>query len=256
MKQFHAFMKKEFLESARTGKLLILSVLFLLFGIMNPATAKLTPWMMELMSESLAETGLIVSSVSVDALTSWAQFHKNVPVALIIFLLMFCGSFAGEYQKGTLIPILTKGMKRRVIVAAKTAAMLVFWTGGYWLCYAVTYGYNAYFWDNGIASSLGVSAACFYLFGVWMITALALASTLFRSASSVLLASGGLFLIFYLPGLLPPIQKYMPGYLLNAPLLPTGQAEPKDFLPVVCITILLSIIQYAAAVISFNRKKI
>ena len=124
MKQFHAFMKKEFLESARTGKLLILSVLFLLFGIMNPATAKLTPWMMELMSESLAETGLIVSSVSVDALTSWAQFHKNVPVALIIFLLMFCGSFAGEYQKGTLIPILTKGMKRRVIVAAKTAAML------------------------------------------------------------------------------------------------------------------------------------
>ncbi len=47
MKQFLTFTKKELLEQLRTGKLLILTILFILFGIMNPAMAKLTPWIME-----------------------------------------------------------------------------------------------------------------------------------------------------------------------------------------------------------------
>ena len=43
MKSLLAFMKKEYLEAARTGKIVILILLFVLFGIMNPAIAKLTP---------------------------------------------------------------------------------------------------------------------------------------------------------------------------------------------------------------------
>ncbi len=54
MKSFIAFMKKEWLEAARSGKLIILAILFLLFGIMNPAIAKLTPWIYELMAASIA----------------------------------------------------------------------------------------------------------------------------------------------------------------------------------------------------------
>ena len=50
MKQLAAFTQKEFLELFRTGRFLILAIIFLLFGIMNPAIAKLTPWMMELFS--------------------------------------------------------------------------------------------------------------------------------------------------------------------------------------------------------------
>ncbi len=85
MNAFIAFTKKEWLETIRSGKLVILTVLFLLFGIMNPAIAKLTPWMMELMSESLSGTGLIVTQIQVDALVSWTQFFKNIPIALIAF---------------------------------------------------------------------------------------------------------------------------------------------------------------------------
>ena len=48
MKAFVAFFKKECLETLRTGKLWILVALFVVFGVMNPAITKLTPWMMEL----------------------------------------------------------------------------------------------------------------------------------------------------------------------------------------------------------------
>ena len=55
-----AFLRKEWMEMTRTGRLLILTVIFLLFGIMNPAIAKLTPWLMDMMKESIAESGLNV----------------------------------------------------------------------------------------------------------------------------------------------------------------------------------------------------
>ena len=74
MRQLIAFTKKEFLEQCRTGKLLLFVIIFALFGIMNPAIAKLTPWMMDMMSEQFAESGMEIMAVEVDALTSWAQF--------------------------------------------------------------------------------------------------------------------------------------------------------------------------------------
>ena len=77
MKQLAAFFQKEWIEQMRSGKLFIIIVVFMLFGIMNPAMAKLTPWMMEMASESLAESGLVVNEVTVDAMTSWTQYYKN-----------------------------------------------------------------------------------------------------------------------------------------------------------------------------------
>ena len=44
MNGFFAFLKKELFELSRSGKLIIFGFVFVLFGIMNPAIAKLTPW--------------------------------------------------------------------------------------------------------------------------------------------------------------------------------------------------------------------
>ena len=67
-------------EVLRSGRLMILGLLFVLFGIMNPAIAKLTPWLLETLSDSLAESGMIVTDVKVSAMDSWVQFYKtNMP---------------------------------------------------------------------------------------------------------------------------------------------------------------------------------
>ena len=145
MKPLIAFMKKECLETVRTGKIIMLILLFVLFGIMNPAIAKLTPWMMEMMSDTIAESGLVVTDVQVDAMTSWTQFFKNIPVALIAFVLIFSDIFTKEYRTGTLLLVLTKGLSRYKVVLSKTLLLLLLWTAGYGLCFAITYGYNAYF---------------------------------------------------------------------------------------------------------------
>ena len=47
MTGYGAFVKKEFMEFYRSHKLLIILAVFLLLGMMNPLTAKITPQLVE-----------------------------------------------------------------------------------------------------------------------------------------------------------------------------------------------------------------
>lgn len=254
MRQLIVFAKKEFLELVRTGKLLILGIIFVLFGIMNPAIAKLTPWLMEMASEELADMGVMVAEAKVDAMTSWAQYYKNIPIACVIFVLFFSGILTSEYQKGTLINMLTKGLERWKVLAAKVFVMLTVWTAGYWLCYGITYGYNAFFWDNGIARHLAFSAFCVYLMGIWLISMIVLMSVFFSTNSAVLAAAGGVFLLFYLAGMISDIREYLPVRLLDASELLYGAAGSGEFTAAVVVVVLLSVLNMMIAAAGFNRK--
>lgn len=254
MKQFTSFFKKEITELVRTGKLALLLILFFLFGIMNPAIAKLIPWMMEAFAGSLAETGLAVTAVEVDALTSWTQFYKNIPMALIVFLLLFSGIFTSEYQKGTLVNVLTKGLPRWKVVTAKTVCMVGLWTVGYWLCYGVTYGYNAFFWDNSIADHLFFAAFCYYFAGIWLIAVMTIVATCLRTSSAVLLATGGVFAVMYLFSLIPMVEAYLPAKLMTSSALLNGAAVPSEYLCALLVTAVLVVLCFLLAVLCFNRK--
>ena len=251
-----AFMKKEWTENVRNSRLTLLVIIFILFGIMNPAIAKLTPWLMKTMAASLEETGLVVNSVEVDAMTSWAQFYKNIPMALVIYVLLFSSIITSECQNGTLIPILTKGLARSKVIIAKTTLMLVFWTLCYWLCYLITYGYNAYFWDNSIVSNLIFPAVCYYLFGIWIITLIPLMSTIASSSTYVLAGTAGIYLISYLISFPAALKKYTPARLAESTGLLIVQSSPSDYTLCIIIALLLSIINIIASVILFNRKNL
>ncbi|MBD5460846.1 MAG: ABC transporter permease subunit [Lachnospiraceae bacterium] len=256
MRQFTAFVKKEFLEQLRSGKLLILAFLFCLFGIMNPAMARLTPWLMELLSDQLAESGMIVAGVEVNALTSWTQYFKNMPIALMICIVMFSGILTSEYQSGTLIHIVTRGMKRWKILTAKTLIMAVFWTIGSLVCYGITYGYNAYFWDNSVAAHVFTAAFCGYLAGLWLITVIPLASACFDSAPAVVISVGAVYLAGYLAGLIPKLKSYTPVSLMNAWALLAGAESAENYGFAIAVAVALTALHIAAAAAVFNRKNL
>jgi len=256
MRSFIAFFKKEILESARSGKLMILGVLFFLFGVMNPAIAKLTPWLFEMLSESMAESGMIVTGVTVDANTSWTQFFKNIPMALIAFVLIYSGIFTKEYEKGTLVLMLTKGLARYKVILSKAAVILLVWNAGYWLCFAVTYGYNAYFWDNSVAVGLTAAVLNWWLFGMWVCCLTVLFSVLFTSYSSVLLGTGATVLGSYLLGLLPKVKAFMPTSLVNSGALLVGAEGSDVYVKALVVTVLTSLACIAASVPILNKKQI
>lgn len=256
MKSLIAFVKKEFLEQLRSGKLLILGILFVLFGVMNPAVAKLTPWLLELMSESLAESGMTVGEVTVTAMDSWVQFFKNIPMALIVFVLLQGSIFTKEYSSGTLVLCLTKGLERFKVVVSKALTMTVLWTVGYWICFWVTYAYNAYYWDNSVAQSLAFSAVCWWLFGVLTISLTTLFSTLFRSSSGVILGTGATVLASYLLSLLPKLSELMPTLLMDGTSLIYGYAEAEKYVTALVITSVASVLCFALSIPVFNKKQL
>lgn len=215
MRSLIAFMKKEWMEQARSGRLMILGLVFVLLGIMNPAVAKLTPWLFEIMADSLAESGMVVTAVEVDAMTSWVQFFKNVPMGLIAF-----------------------------------------WTVYYWVCYAITYGYNAYFWDNSVASNLMFSVVCWWLFGIWVIALAVLFSAMATANSTVLAGTGAVAVSAYLLGLLPAFKEYSPSLLMDGNSLIYGMAEPETYVAAIVVTVVLSVLCLGLSIPVLDKKRI
>lgn len=256
MTSFFAFLKKEWMQQVRSGRLVLLGLLFLAFGIMNPAMAKLTPWLMDILSESLESSGITVTPVPITAMDSWVQFYKNLPLCLIFFILAESSIFTKEYQTGTLVLSLTRGLSRHQIVTAKTSVLVVLWTVGYWLCFAVTYGYNAYFWDNSIAAHLLFAAGCWWLFGLWIVLMVVFFSVWAQDNTIVLAGTGSIVLAVWLLGFLPRLSKLVPTHLTDGMALLLQQAEPKEYLSALLITVVLSVLCFVIAFPLFAKKDI
>jgi len=254
MRGFVAFVKKELLERLRAGRLIILGLVFFLLGVMNPAIAKLTPWLLEAMSDSLAESGMTVTEVTVDAMTSWVQFFKNIPMGLIVFVLLESGSLTREYQSGSLIPVITKGLSRRSVILAKTGVLFALWTVCFWLCYGVTYLYNDVFWDNSIAHHLLLASAAWWLLGLWTLSLCVLFSASAKSNGAVLLGTGGVFLLSYLVTLFPKLARFSPAYLMGSQSLLTQLKDPSDLLPAAAIALTLTLLSTLASIPILNRR--
>ena len=256
MRSLLAFLKKEITEQMRSGRLVLLLILFVLFGIMNPAVAKITPWLLEALGDSLAQNGMIITEVEVSALDSWVQFFKNIPMALIAFVLLQSSIFTREYSSGTLVLSLTKGLERYKVVVSKAVVLTLLWTVGYWICFAITYGYNAYFWDNSIAEDLAFSGICWWMFGVWVISIVVLFSTIAKANIGVLVLSGGVVLLSYLVGMIPKIGRYFPTYLTDGNSLIYGVADAEKYTWAIVITSVITMGCFVASVPIFNKKQL
>ena len=256
MKSLLAFIKKEWMDLIRSGRLMILLIIFLLFGIMNPAIAKLTPWMMEMMAESMEQSGLMVTEVTVDAMTSWTQFFKNIPMGLIAFVLISSNLFTKEYSAGTLILVLTKGLNRYKVVVAKAVILFMTWSVCYFMCFGVTYAYNAYFWDNSVAHNLMEAVMFYWIAGVFIVALVVLFSVVFSNSTGVLLGTGGVIAASYLVAMVPKVAIFLPTKLMSTAGLLAGVDDVADYREALIVTIVIIVLAFIASVPILNKKKL
>lgn len=255
MRAFVAFLKKECLAQLRGGKLAILLGVFFLLGIMNPAVAKLTPWLLETLSESV-EGGIALPTVTeITALDCWVQFYKNLPIGLIVFIIVEGGIFTREYSSGTLVLSLTKGLSRYKVVLAKAAVLTVLWSVCYLLCFAITYISGDLFWDNSVAGNICFAVFSWWLFGMLAVALVTLFSILSASSVGVYLGTGGVILASYAVGMLPKVGKYLPTMLADGNSLINGTLGAGDYTAATVITSVLIVGSLSLAVPIFNKKQ-
>lgn len=254
MKSYLAFTKKEFTEAFRNYKLFILAAIFLLLGMMNPITAKITPQMLK----TLMPAGISIKIAEPTALDSWAQFFKNVPqMGLIVLVIVFSGIMSNEFSRGTLINILTKGLARRTVILSKFTMASVLWTACYILCSGVTYAYTAYFWKGDNVPNILFAVFCLWLFGILLLALMMLSGVLFKSGYGSLLFTGGFAAILLLLNIAPKLQKYNPVSLAsNNMALLTGKMTAADFRWPVILAIAAIIAFLISSIALFNRKQV
>lgn len=252
MSQWIAFTKKELMESARTYKLLIILSVFIMFGIVNPVTAKLLPDLLA----SLMDDGVQIILQDPTPIDAWAQFYKNMATQLILFVIMYSGIVSNELEKGTLVHLVTKGLSRKTIILSKYTVLILIWTIAYWICFGTTYVYTLYLLP-GHVDNIFIGALFMWLYGVFILSILILSSVVVPNIYGALMMIGGIVMMMMLVNTVPNIVKYNP-YVLNSDVMQfiTGEIVAADLYIVSIMTIMLSIFFVFLATLLFRKMRL
>lgn len=210
MMGFWTLLGKELREQLRTGRLVAVGAVFVLFGIVGPLTDR---YMKELIDAIGSQSGGFTVTVPPPSLEgSASQILKNLSqFGIICALLLAMGSVAWEKDRGTAGMILTKPASRASFLAAKLVAMAATLALSVALGCGLGYLYTTLLYPTTFPLP-GYLAMCLLLW--WMLVAFAaitmLGSTLTRSATAA--AGIGLvaLLVLSLIAALPVVGPYMP----------------------------------------------
>ncbi|MGM0173742.1 ABC transporter permease [Enterococcus sp. DIV0800] len=254
MRNLIYFTKKELFESWRTYRLLILLIVFLILGLMNPLMAKLTPEIFKMtIGKSLAQT--IPEPTSLD---SWTQFYKNMTqIGLVVFALMFSGTVSNEVNQGTLINLVTKGLHRWTVIIGKLISLIFQWSLCLVLSFLITWAYTLYYFPDDKSPYLLQAVFPLWLFGMLLMGLVLFASTVARNSYEGLLITGGGVVILGLLNLFDQVKKYNPISLTTENLDFLQKAELfQDYLSAMIISCLLFVLLIILSILLFNKKRL
>ncbi len=252
MNGYVAFLKKEFLENIKNYRVLILFAVFLIFGLASPFLARFMP---EILSAVAANMQMGSAPVALDA---WEQFYKNISgVGFSAFIILFGSCMSGEYSKGALVLLVTKGLPRSAVIFAKYTVAAIFMTVCYWVGFLVTYCYTAYLWPGTMLSHVFTAAFCLWLIGFLYLSILLLGCVIFKQTFTVILFTGGIVAMMSLLEIVKPLTKCNPFLLTSKNVeLISGAAPVSEFLIPASISVVLTIIGLWSATALFNRKQL
>lgn len=254
MRGYVAFLKKEWMESVRSYRLLILGIAFLFFGITSSLMAKLLPEIIGSMDMQGMEL-IIPDPTAMDAYT---QFYKNTTqMGSIVMLLVFSGVLSAELSKGTLINVLTKGLSRTSVVLAKYTMMAMLWTIVYSGAASINYGYTKFLFPEDTLPHIFYAYVTFWVFGLFLLALLLLGSALFSGSYSGLIFTVAVVIVLMLIGMVPKLSDYNPLTLasVNTSLL-DGSVKIGDTRSTMAITIGGTVAAVLGTVIRFRKRAV
>lgn len=210
---FAAALRKEVVQQWRTKRVLVITAVFALFGLVSPLVANFTPEILRSVGGAEAFADLIPTPTTADAL---GQYVKNITqFGFIIAVLQGMGAVAGEKEKGTAALILSKPLPRWAFLLSKfTAQALV-----YLLAFALA-ALGAYYYTLILFEPLALLP---FLFGnlllfVWLlafaaVTLMGSAVAASTGAAAAVALAGAIALL--LAGSLPRIGPLAPGALVT-----------------------------------------
>ena len=242
---FLAATRKEFIQLWRVKHVIVVAAVFILFGMLSPLLAYLTPQILGSIEGAEMFADLIPTPTVADAV---GQYVKNLTqFGFLMVILLGMGAIAGEKEKGAAALILSKPLPRWAFVLSKFTAQTALYIGGFLVGMLGAYYYT---WFLFGPVDLGAFAFSNLLLLAWFMPFVAV--TLLGSALTRSLAAGGGVALggsvaLLLTGYLPKIGPLFPGSLLgwatqvgmgvgDAPIAPqAGALAASGVITLVCI---------------------
>ena len=255
MNGFGLLLRKELLEQTRTMRLYVVAIVFALFAIVSPLTAKYLPDIVRALAGSQPSlVGLIPTPTTADAVD---QFLKNLTqFGALTAILLAMGTVATEKERGTAAFVLTKPVSRAAFLAAKLLAI-----AANLLVATAVAGILGYYYTAVLFESLpvdGYAAMCVLLWLSLVVYAALtfLGSTLTSSAA----AGAGIGIVFLVVtgiiSALPTVGQYMPESLaLPARALALGLPSGDVAAPV-AVNVAIVLATALLAWLSFRRQEL
>jgi ABC-2 type transport system permease protein len=255
MDGFAVMLRKELLEAWRSQRFLVVSVIFLLLGIISPVSAKYLPELLKALGTGQHGVQVIVPPPTVnDAI---AQFLKNVAgTGVFVALLLPMGAVAREKEQGTASFVLTKPVSRLSFLAAKALAVFAALTVGVALATIAAYFYTALlFQPTPVANFLGCAALILLSLLVFASFTF-LGSALTQAPLAAVGIGAAAWVILSLLGALPNIGEYTPAGLVTA----AGQVALGESVDHLALTVLVNlgliVLALVASWLSFGRQEL
>lgn len=250
---FTAALRKEWLEQVRTRRLLVAGVVLVMFGMLSPVLAKLTPEMLKLIPGGEGFAGLVPPPTLLDAV---AQYIKNVSqFGVLLALLLSMGAIAQEKEKGTAAMMLVKPLPRGSFLLSKFVALSLNLLVGMLIAAVAGYYYTVFLFE---APDLGAWLLMNLLLWIYLLVWVAITllfSTLVRSQAAAAGMSFGVILLFSILSVFPGIARLLPSRLLDwgaslfLPEIIPGQAA-------LAVSLGLIVVSLAAAWLVFRKQEL
>ncbi|HGC7038221.1 ABC transporter permease [Anaerococcus murdochii] len=254
MRIFLSLLKKEAIEGARTKKTTSTLILFLFIGLISPLTAKLTP----LILQSIATGNIDINVAPPSEIDSWTQFFKNISqIGMFGLAIILSTQMANEFQKGTLINLLSKGLPRYQVVLSKIFYNFILWFLAYFCSFILTYFYTKYFFGISFPiRNILMAALLPFIFGLFLISLEILAGVISGNVIGTLILTTVGIVIQLILSIRDEIVKYMPIALIGKPVnLIKGIGYDDYYVPIITGSILL-ILCIVISIAIINKKQI
>lgn len=245
---------KEWLEQRRTHRLLIVSVIFVLFGLLSPLLAKFTPEIIKMIPGG-EQISLVIPPPSI--MDSVTQYVKNLTqFGVLLAVLMGMGMVSQEKEKGTAAIVLAKPLSRTDFILAKAAALGITFLIGTVLAATAGYYYTLLLFEAPpISGWLALNGLLLVYFALYASLTL-LASTLNRSMLGAGVTAFALIIVLALIEIIPAARDLLTGGLLAwaGDLALGGGGEPAWGALIVCLGLIAAAL--TASVLVFQRQEI
>lgn len=256
MEKWVVLFKKEFVESLRNFKWIWIPLVFILLGIMQPVTSYFLPDIIKNFG-GLPEGALMEFPLPTGPQVLAETLGQFSQIGVLVLVLAFMGTVAGERSTGTNIMILVKPVSYTSYITAKWAHIALLAISSFILGFVLAYYYTHLLIETVPFTQVLQGASIYILWLLFVITLVLFFSTIIKSGGVVAFLTLGVTITISIIGsIAPDIMRWSPSMLSSHSYsyFQTGTGGEAFLLSVIC-TILLIVVMIIGAIYIFRNKE-